>query len=91
MGTTRSNWLTWPYRDESFPGKLESIYPSFMQFIRQISLCEKVRIKYTGFRSGKPGKELIAEYEIDIHKIEFFSSKQRCLVRDHALHFLLTR
>ncbi len=85
-----ATWLTWPYRDESFPGKLESIYPSFMQFIRQISLCEKVRINIPDSDQVSLAKKLIAEYEIDIHKIEFFlhpSNDVWC--RDHGPSFLV--
>ncbi len=39
-----ATWLTYPYLDDSFPGKLESIYVPYIEFIKQISLGEKVRI-----------------------------------------------
>ena len=39
-----ATWLTYPNLDDSFPGKLESIYVPYIEFIKQISLGEKVRI-----------------------------------------------
>ena len=37
-----ATWLTWPYLDGSFPGKLESVYPSYMQFIKQFRKAKKL-------------------------------------------------
>ena len=42
--THEATWLTWPHHDDSFPGKLECVYPSYMRFIVEISKSEKVRI-----------------------------------------------
>jgi len=39
-----ATWLTYPYLDDSFPGKLDSIYGPYIEFIKQVSLGEKVRI-----------------------------------------------
>ena len=47
-----ATWLTWPHNDDSFPGKLESVYPSYMRFIAEIAKSEKVRINVpTTFRT----------------------------------------
>jgi agmatine deiminase len=42
-------WLTWPHKEESWPGKIASIYPSYTEFVlmlwmkkcatRQIKCC----------------------------------------------------
>ena len=39
-----ATWLTYPHNDDSFPGKLESVYTSYMRFIAEIAKSEKVRI-----------------------------------------------
>jgi agmatine deiminase len=39
-----ATWLTYPHNDDSFPGKLECVYPSYMRFIAEITRSEKVRI-----------------------------------------------
>jgi agmatine deiminase len=85
-----ATWLTWPYRDESFPGKLESIYPSYLQFIKQISEGEKVRINIPDESQIEIAKKWITKLKIDINKIEFFlhpSNDVWC--RDHGPAFLV--
>ena len=39
-----ATWLTYPFLDDSFPGKLESVYAPYIEFIKHISRGEKVRI-----------------------------------------------
>ncbi len=39
-----ATWLTWPYNDESFPGKLEQVFPSYLRFITEISRSEDVKV-----------------------------------------------
>jgi len=39
-----ATWLTWPYREESFPENLHVVYEQYVCFIGQIAKSEKVRI-----------------------------------------------
>ena len=39
-----ATWLTYPHSDDSFPGKLEEVYPLYMRFVAEIAKSEKVRI-----------------------------------------------
>ena len=39
-----ATWLTYPHNDDSFPGKLENVYPAYIRFIAEIARSEKVRI-----------------------------------------------
>ena len=75
-----ATWLTWPYRDESFPGKLESIYASYLQFIKEISQGEKVRINIPDSVQLSLAEKLISKYKIEKGKIEFFLH-QTCKIR----------
>ena len=43
-----ATWLTWPYLDDSFPGKLKSIYNPYIQFITELAKSEKVRMPFLG-------------------------------------------
>jgi agmatine deiminase len=84
-----ATWLTWPYRDESFPGKLESIYPSYMQFIKQIASGEKVKINVPNGSQVAMVKFLLDKYEIEEDNVELFihpSNDVWC--RDHGPVFL---
>ncbi len=40
----KATWLSWPHKEASWPGKLESIYPQYAQFIKLIAEGEEVRI-----------------------------------------------
>jgi agmatine deiminase len=39
-----STWLSYPHNDESWPGKIHTIFPSYHQFIKEISTGETVNI-----------------------------------------------
>lgn len=37
-------WLSWPHKEASWPGKIETIYPIYAQFIKLVSEGQKVKI-----------------------------------------------
>jgi len=37
-------WLSWPHKEASWPGKLDSIYPIYCRFIQLVANNQKVRI-----------------------------------------------
>ena len=39
-----ATWLSWPHKEESWPGKIETIYEPYCQFIKLVATGEKVRI-----------------------------------------------
>src|SRR5215218_10517325 len=39
-----ATWLSWPHKEASWPGKIETIYPVYAQFIKLVSEGEKVNI-----------------------------------------------
>jgi len=85
-----ATWLTWPYLDESFPGKLESIYPSYLQFIKLISEGEKVRLIIPDEKNLKITKYLLKKYEIRENSVEFFKIRSNDVwCRDHGPSFLI--
>ena len=40
----RATWLSWPHKEASWPGKIHTIYPSYVQFIKELVKGELVRI-----------------------------------------------
>ncbi|NUQ82881.1 MAG: agmatine deiminase family protein [Bacteroidetes bacterium] len=40
----KATWLSWPHKEASWPGKLESVYPVYSQFIREMARGEEVHI-----------------------------------------------
>ena len=39
-----STWLSYPHNENSWPDKIETIFPSYNQFISEVSKGEKVNI-----------------------------------------------
>ena len=39
-----ATWLSWPHKEASWPGKIETIYPVYAQFIKLVSEGEFVNI-----------------------------------------------
>src|SRR3954453_11797704 len=40
----QASWLSWPHKEASWPGKIESIYPSYCLFVKELTKGELVRI-----------------------------------------------
>src|SRR3982751_1967311 len=40
----RATWLSWPHKEGSWPGKINTIYPFYAQFIKELTRGEQVCI-----------------------------------------------
>lgn len=40
----QATWLTYPKNHHSWPGKIETIYPSYHLFVKTLAECEQVHI-----------------------------------------------
>jgi agmatine deiminase len=86
----KATWLTWPYLNDSFPGKLENIYPSYIQFIKQISTGEKVRINIPEKTYEEKIKNLLARNTVNQNSVDFFVNPSNDVwCRDHGPAFLI--
>lgn len=85
-----ATWLTWPHKEASWPGKLDTIYAPYCEFIKVVAKGEKVRINVNDeatktFATGK-----LAEAGADLSQIEFyFNPSNDAWCRDHGPAFLL--
>ncbi|HJX70853.1 MAG TPA: agmatine deiminase family protein [Bacteroidales bacterium] len=85
-----ATWLTFPCHEDSFPGKMDDILPSYMAFLKIISQGEKVRINVQDKQTEQKVIDLIHEYGIDPGQAELFihpSDDVWC--RDHGPSFLI--
>ena len=39
-----ATWLSWPHKEASWPGKIDSIYPNYSLFVKYLAQSELVRI-----------------------------------------------
>lgn len=85
-----ATWLSWPHKEASWPGKIDSIYPNYALFIKYLALSEKVRINVANdamklFAIGHLEKE-----GVNMSQVEFFMHPTNdAWCRDHGPAFLI--
>ena len=84
-----ATWLTYPHNDDSFPGKLPEVYPSYLRFIGEITKSEKVRINVPADFKNQFMHQL-EEAAIDLAQVEIFIAPSNDVwCRDHGPAFLI--
>jgi agmatine deiminase len=85
-----ATWLSWPHKEESWPGKIDAIYPRYAEFIKYLALSEKVRINVKDEAMKAFALKYIAEAGADLSQIEFFfHATNDAWCRDHGPAFLV--
>jgi len=85
-----ATWLSWPHKQESWPGKIDLIYPRYAEFIKYLALSEKVRINVQDEEMKAFALKYINEAGGDLSQIEFyFHSTNDAWCRDHGPAFLI--
>ncbi|HEY9533222.1 MAG TPA: agmatine deiminase family protein [Mucilaginibacter sp.] len=86
----KATWLSWPHKEESWPGKLMTIYPQYCEFIKALTAGELVRIIVKDEPMAAFAKEQLGQVGADLHKIEFFEfGTNDAWCRDHGPAFLI--
>lgn len=87
-----ATWLSWPHKEESWPGKLEEIYPYYCQFIKILSEDEFVRINVKDEEMRKFAMDCIMQAGANLENIEFyFHETNDAWCRDHGPAFLINK
>ncbi|MFM6976132.1 MAG: agmatine/peptidylarginine deiminase [Sphingobacteriaceae bacterium] len=85
-----ATWLSWPHKEASWPGKLDAIYPYYAQFIKVLSLSEKVRINVADEDMKAFALKYIEQAGADLSQVEFyFHPTNDAWCRDHGPAFLI--
>lgn len=86
----KATWLSYPHNENSWPGKIETIYPSYNLFIKELSSSEQVHINI-----NDPAQQLWAEEELkkincNMESVYFHSFKTNdAWARDHGPAFVI--
>ena len=84
--------LSWPHKEASWPGKIESIYPSYVQFIKELTIGEKVRINVNDETMKAVALQHLQKEKVDTSKVEFyFHPTNDAWCRDHGPAFLINQ
>ena len=85
-----ATWLSWPHKEASWPGKINTIFPYYAQFIKAISKGEKVRINVADEAMQHFALQYLLAAEVDLAEIEFFMHPTNdAWCRDHGPAFLI--
>jgi agmatine deiminase len=85
-----ATWLTYPFLDDSFPGKLESVYAPYIEFIKHISRGEKVRINVPDEIQKQKLTSQLYVAGVNLSAIELFIHPTNDVwCRDHGPAFLI--
>lgn len=85
-----ATWLSWPHKEASWPGKIESIYPAYCQFIHYLTLSEHVCINVTDLPMQAFAEEQLEKAGVDRSRVKFFIHPTNdAWCRDHGPAFLV--
>jgi agmatine deiminase len=90
FSTHEASWLSWPHKEESWPGKVQSIFPSYCKFVKELALGEKVRINVADEQMKDFAVGLLEKEGANLGMVEFFFHPTNdAWCRDHGPAFLV--
>ena len=85
-----ATWLSWPHKEASWPGKLQSIYPYYAHFIKELTKGEIVRINVVDEEMRRMAIKHLQKQGVDLLKVEFYLHPTNdAWCRDHGPAFLI--
>ncbi|WP_262248471.1 agmatine deiminase family protein [Parapedobacter soli] len=86
----RATWLSWPHKEASWPGKLETIYAPYCQFIKEVSVGEQVCINVADSAMETLASDHLAKAGVNFDNIRFFYHPTNdAWCRDHGPAFVI--
>jgi agmatine deiminase len=90
FATHAATWLSWPHKEASWPGKIQSIYPYYTQFVNELTASERVCINVNNQQMKTFAEACLLQGGVDLEKIEFFfHPTDDAWCRDHGPAFLI--
>ncbi|HMC85216.1 MAG TPA: agmatine deiminase family protein, partial [Chitinophagaceae bacterium] len=85
-----ATWLSWPHKEASWPGKIDTIYPCYSKFVKELTAGEKVCINVKDDAMKAFAVEHLQKANVDLSKVEFFFHPTNdAWCRDHGPAFLI--
>ncbi|HTD92587.1 MAG TPA: agmatine deiminase family protein [Chitinophagaceae bacterium] len=87
-----ATWLSWPHKEASWPGKIDTIYAPYSLFIKELTRGELVRINVADEAMKQQAINHLSAAGVDLSKVEFyFHPTNDAWCRDHGPAFLLNK
>lgn len=85
-----ATWLSWPHKEASWPGKIDSIYPSYSLFVKYLAESELVRINVADETMKQSAIAQLLKAGVNMAQVEFFLHPTNdAWCRDHGPAFLV--
>ena len=85
-----ATWLSWPHKEASWPGKIETIYPVYCQFVKALTEGELVCINVNDEAMKNFAIRELEKQKVDLSKIKIFIHPTNdAWCRDHGPAFLV--
>jgi agmatine deiminase len=85
-----ATWLSWPHKEASWPGKIETIFPVYAEFIKLLAEGERVNINVGDEEMKQKAINHLTEADADFKNIRFFFHPTNdAWCRDHGPAFLV--
>ncbi len=85
-----ATWLSWPHKEASWPGKIDTIFPRYADFVRYLAKSEKVRINVKDKAMQAFAIGHLQKAGVDLQQVEFFFHPTNdAWCRDHGPAFLI--
>ncbi|MCA6474739.1 MAG: agmatine deiminase family protein, partial [Chitinophagaceae bacterium] len=85
-----ATWLSWPHKEASWPGKIDTIFRPYSEFVAYLSQGEKVRINVANAAMRDFALRHLENAAVNMTNIEFFFHPTNdAWCRDHGPAFLI--
>ena len=85
-----ATWLSWPHKEASWPGKIDTIFPVYAEFIKRVAEGELVNINVANDAMKQFALSHLEKVGADLKKINFFLHPTNdAWCRDHGPAFLI--
>jgi agmatine deiminase len=85
-----ATWLSWPHKEASWPGKIETIFPIYAEFIKRVAEGEIVNINVTDEKMKQFAVSRLQKVGADLNNVKFFFHPTNdAWCRDHGPAFLI--
>jgi len=85
-----ATWLSWPHKEASWPGKINTVYSPYSKFIKAVSEGEIVCINVADTVMENFAKEQLLKEGVDLNRVKFYHHPTNdAWCRDHGPAFLI--
>src|SRR6187200_3421058 len=67
-----ATWLSWPHKEASWPGKIQSIYPKYSLFIKELTKSELVCINVNDDAMKQFAISCLDKAGVDLKQVNFY-------------------